>query len=51
MSKQEELIQHFKDYLKSYTDRGASIESAAFNYTREFPARLPHLLLALMEKK
>lgn len=45
----ESLLKHLRDYLKSYTDRGATIEGAALNYVREFPARLHLVILALME--
>lgn len=46
---QHNRVQHLRDYLKSYTDRGATIEGAALNYVREFPARLHLVILALME--
>lgn len=45
----ESLLRHLTNYLKSYTDRGATIEGAALNYVREFPARLHLVILALME--
>jgi hypothetical protein len=45
------LLQHLRDYLKSYTDRGATIEGAALNYVREFPARLHLVILALLEQQ
>lgn len=45
------LIEHLKGYLASYTDRGCTVEAAALNYVREFPARLHLTILALMEQK
>lgn len=47
----EALIEHLKTYLKSYTDRACTIEAAALNYVREFPARLHLTILALLEKQ
>ena len=46
----EALKKHLEGYLRSYTDRGCTIEAAALNYVREFPARLHLMILALMEK-
>jgi len=45
------LIEHLKAYLRTYTDRGCTVEAAALNYVREFPARLHLTILALMEQK
>lgn len=45
------LIEHLNTYLASYTDRGCTVEAAALNYVREFPARLHLTILALMEKR
>lgn len=44
------LIEHLEAYLKSYTDRKCTIEAAALNYVREFPARLHLTILALREE-
>lgn len=46
----EALIEHLLTYLKGYTDRGCTIEAAALNYVREFPARLHLTILALMQE-
>lgn len=46
----QSLIEHLEAYLKSYTDRGCTVEAAAVNYVREFPARLHLTILALMEQ-
>lgn len=48
---QSRVIQHFLDYLEKYRLMNVTPDRAAFNYTREFPARIPQLLLALLEKK
>lgn len=48
---QAALIEHLKAYLKTYTDRQCTVEAAALNYVREFPARLHLTILALLEKQ
>jgi hypothetical protein len=45
------LVNHLRDYLKSYQDRGATVEGAVLNYVREFPARLHLVILALLEQQ
>lgn len=48
---QHTLVQHFTNYLKSYTDRSVAATTAAQNYVREFPLRIHLLLIALLEER
>lgn len=42
-------ISHFTEYVSEWMQQGISKEAATLNYTRQFPARIPTLLVAFLD--
>jgi hypothetical protein len=43
------LEKHFKQYVGHYTEQGVTFYDAVVNYTRQFPSRVPLLIVALAQ--
>lgn len=46
----EGYIKHYTDYIAEWQRHGVTKQAATVNYTRQFPARIPPLLVAFSEK-